>query len=106
MKEVAKNVQQWVGQKLDDPVDLEEYIDVHIHGKANKTLKPTQAQTDAKQAAANAFRSDLEDALTSWKPQFLYNKKGKMLNVISEAMAPSAVLESLTKVVCTNLRVR
>jgi hypothetical protein len=82
VRKVTVDVQKWVDKTLDDPVDLNEYIQVNIHGRMNKkTEKIDPAQIEAAKNISNSFRGELEMALTSWKPQFLNKKKVMFLTV-------------------------
>jgi hypothetical protein len=77
VRKVTIDVQKWVDKTLDDPVDLNEYIQVNIHGMEKKTEKIDPGQIEAAKTISNNFRSELEMALTSWKPRFLNKKKGR-----------------------------
>lgn len=106
VRKVTVDVQKWVDKTLDDPVDLNEYIQVNIHGMERKLEKIDPVQIESAKNISNNFRNELEMALTSWKPQFLNKKKGKMLNVIGESMAPTTVLGNMSKVFCWLINTR
>jgi hypothetical protein len=99
VRKVTIDVQKWVEKSLDDPVDLASYIDVNIHGLEKAEEKADPVQVENAKNVSNTFRTEMETALTSWKPQFLNKKKGKMLNVIGESMAPTMVVGNMSKVI-------
>lgn len=85
IKKMSSEIQKWVEATLETSVDLEEYIAMNITGTGVPKKEPPRPESASKPIPSNVgFQAELESALTSWKPQFLSSKKGKLLNVIAE----------------------
>ncbi|KAJ3390083.1 hypothetical protein HDU92_000675 [Lobulomyces angularis] len=124
IKEVTNGLSEWVNSTLESPVNLQEYIEQHIltakdvsedqlryealteKKKPKMEKKLTAAETHImehlnlkkeKEVAEYGFLNELETAMNTWKPTYLNKKKGKMLNIISETVAPENVLKDLTR---------
>ncbi len=104
IKNVTRGLGGWLKQTLESEVDLTEYIHQNIQqteeqkpAKQRQThlYKTNQVPSEEKEERKYEFVQELEAAMSTWKPSFLNNKKGKMLNIISESVAPNSVLLGL-----------